>query len=49
MQVKSLEHTNPGSSSFVPFLLLAEVPEDQEEVEQAKNTHQIVNFTAINY
>lgn len=31
--------TNPGSSSFLPFLLLAEVPEDQEEAEQAKNTH----------
>lgn len=31
--------TNPGSSSFLPFLLLAEVPEDQEEAEQAKNRH----------
>lgn len=38
MQVKALV-TNPGSSSFLPFLLLAEVPEDQEEAEQAKNTH----------
>ena len=38
MQVMSLV-TNPGSSSFSPFLLLAEVPEDQEEAERAKNTH----------
>jgi len=38
MQVKPLV-TNPGSSSFLPFLQLAGVPEDQEEAEQAKNTH----------
>lgn len=42
MHVKSLV-TNPGSFSFLPFLLLAEVPEDQEEAERAKNTHYITS------